>query len=97
MQFKYKNDNNWNTVTLVKKGRKRTGIYPNAWNIKFQDDTIKSVDFDREVQTWKTKIPESHTETINSTENNSNNDNGISGTIQDLSRLSISEPKFSVH
>ena len=30
--------------------QKRTGIYPNAWNAKFQDDTIKSVDFDRKVQ-----------------------------------------------
>ena len=76
-------------MTLVKRGGKRTGIYPNEWNVKFKDDTIKSVDFDREVQTWKTKIPESHTETINSKENNSDHDNDISDTIQNLSRLSI--------
>ena len=38
------------------------GIYQNAWNVKFHDDTIKIVDFDREVQIWKTKIPQSHSE-----------------------------------
>ena len=81
-------------MALVKKGEKCTGIYPNAWNVKLQDDTIKSVDFDREAQTWKTKIPESHIETINSTENNSNHDNGISDTVQNLSTLSISEPNL---
>ena len=51
IQFKYNNDNNWNIVKLIKRAGKRTGIYPNAWNVKFQDNTIKSVDFDREVQT----------------------------------------------
>ena len=51
IQFKYSNDNNWNIVKLIKTAGKRTGIYPNAWNVKFQDNTIKSVDFDREVQT----------------------------------------------
>ena len=51
VQFKYNNDRNWNTVTLIKRAGKCTGIYPNAWNVKFQDNTIKSVDFDREVQT----------------------------------------------
>ena len=45
IQFKYNNDNNWNIVTLVKKCGKCTGIYSHAWNVKFQDDTIKSVDF----------------------------------------------------
>ena len=78
IQFKYNNGNNWNTVTLIKRAGKRTGIYPNTWNIKFQDNTIKSVDFDREVQTWETKIPKPYTETMNSTENNSNHDNDIS-------------------
>ena len=67
-------------MTVVKRGEKRTGIYPNAWNVKFQDDTIKLVDFDREVQTWKIKIPESHTETINTTDNKSNHENDISET-----------------
>ena len=81
IQFKYNNDNNWNTVTLIKRAGKHTGIFPNAQNVKFQDNTIKSVDFDREVQTWKTKIPEPHTETMNSTVNNSNHDNDISDTI----------------
>ena len=84
-------------MTLIKRAGKRTGIYPNSWNVKSQDDTIKSVNFGREVQTWKTKIPEPHTETINSTENNSNHDNDISVTIQNLSRLSISEPNLPVH
>ena len=36
IQFKYNNDNKWNTVTLVKRGGKRTGIYPNEWNVKFK-------------------------------------------------------------
>ena len=97
IQFKYSNDNNWNIVKLIKTAGKRTGIYPNAWNVKFQDNTIKSVDFDREVQNWKTKIPEPYTETINSTDNNSNHDNDISDTMQNLSRLSISEPNLPVH
>ena len=65
-------------MTLIKRAGKRTGIYPNTWNIKFQDNTIKSVDFDKEVQTWETKIPKPYTETMNSTENNSNHDNDIS-------------------
>ena len=47
IQFKYNNDSNWNTVTLVKRRGKRKAIYSNAWKIKFQDDTIKSVDFNR--------------------------------------------------
>ena len=33
-------------MTSVKRAGKRTGIYPDAWNVKFQDDPIKSVDFD---------------------------------------------------
>ena len=97
IQFKYNNDNNWNIVKLIKRTGKRTGIYPNASNIKFQDNTIKSVDFDREVRNWKTKIPEPYTETINSTKNNSNHDNDISDTMQNLSRLSIGEPNLPVH
>ena len=83
-------------MTLIKRAGKRRGIYPNPWNVKFQDNTIKSVDFDREVKTWKTMIPEPYTETINSAENNSNHDNDISDTIQNLSRLSISKPNLSV-
>ena len=94
--FKYNNDNNWNTVTLIKRAGKRIGIYPNPWNVKFQDNTIKSVDFDREVKTWKTMRPEPYTETMNSAENNSNHDNDISDTIKNLSRLSISKPNLSV-
>ena len=46
-------------------------------------------------EAWKTKIPESHTET-NSTDNNSNHDNDISETIQNLLKLSISKPNLSV-
>ena len=84
-------------MTLVKRGGKRTRFNPNAWNVKFQDDTITSVDFDREVQTWKTKIHKSYTETINSTENNRNHDNDILKTIQNLSRLEISKPNLSIH
>ena len=83
-------------MALIKRSGKRPGIYPNAWNAKFQDNTIKSVNFDREVQTLKTKIPEPHTETMNSSESNSNHDKDISGTIQNLSRLSISNPNLSV-
>ena len=97
IQFKYNNENNWNTMTFIERAGKRIGIYPNAWNVKFQDNTIKSVDFDREVQTWKTKIPEPHTETMNSAENNSNHENDISDTIQNPSRLSISKPNLPVH
>ena len=48
-------------MTLFKRAGKRTGIYPNAWKVRFQDNTIKSVDFDREVQTWKIKINEPRT------------------------------------
>ena len=83
-------------MTLIKRSGKRSGIYPNACNVKFQDNTIKSVNFDREVQTLKTKIPEPHTETMNSSENNSNHDKDISDTIQNLSRLSISKPNLPV-
>ena len=83
-------------MTLIKRSGKRSGIYPNACNVKFQDNTIKSVNFDREVQTLKTKIPKPHTETMNSSENNSNHDKDISDTIQNLSRLSISKPNLPV-
>ena len=30
IQFKCNNDNNWNTVTLIKRAGKHTGIFPNA-------------------------------------------------------------------
>ena len=53
IQFKCDNDNNWNTVTLVKRWGKHTGIYPNAWNVKFEDDTIKSVDLTEKSRTGK--------------------------------------------
>ena len=45
----------------------------------------------------KTKIPETRTGTVNSTESNSNCDNDISDTIQNLSRLSISKLNLPVH
>ena len=35
IQFKYNNDNNWNTVKLVKRAGKRKRIYPNAWNVTY--------------------------------------------------------------
>ena len=84
-------------MTLIKRAGKHKGIYPSAGKIKLQDNNIKSVDFNREVKAWKTKIPKRHKETMNSTENNSNHDNDISDIIENLLRLSISEPNLPVH
>ena len=87
VKFKYNNDHaNWNYGTLIKRGGKVTGKYANTWNVKFPDDTIKAVDFDREIHSLKID---------HSVHPASNHDNDLSDTIQNLSRLSISEPNLS--
>ena len=88
VKFRYNNnDENWHTATLIKRGGKVTGKYANTWNVKFPDNTIKAVDFEREIDSWKTEQVENPA--IN------NDDNDLSDTIQNLSRLSISEPNLS--
>ena len=71
VKFKYHHDDNWQSATLIKRRGKKTGKYPNSWNVQYPDNSINSIDFDRDIHIWKLD---------NQTTDNNNSD--ISDTIK---------------
>ena len=48
-QFQFKDSNEWRTAVLISRSGKATGKYSKKWNSKVDDDRIRSIDFERDV------------------------------------------------
>ena len=49
VQFQFKDSNEWRTAVLISKSGKATGKYSKEWNSKLDDDSIRPIDFTRDV------------------------------------------------
>ena len=62
--FKRKDNNEYKTATLISRSGKATDKYKKASNSKFDDRTMKSSDYEREVNSLE-QLPKSTTNNIN--------------------------------
>ena len=55
VQFKYNDEEEYKSATLLSRSGKVTGKYNNAWNVRLNDadETVKSIDFERDVSSLK--------------------------------------------
>ena len=49
VQFQFKDSNEWRTAVLISRSGKATGKYSKEWNSKLDDNSIRSIDFERDV------------------------------------------------
>ena len=49
LQFQFKDSNEWRTAVLISRSGKATGKYSQEWNNKLDDNSIRHIDFERDV------------------------------------------------
>ena len=49
VQFQFKDSNGWRTAVLILTSGKANGRYSKEWNNKLDDDSIRPIDFERDV------------------------------------------------
>ena len=49
VQFQFKDSNEWKTAVLISRSGKATGKYSKEWNSKLYDNSIRPIDFERDV------------------------------------------------
>ena len=49
VQFQFKDSNEWRTAVTISRSGKATGKYSKEWNSKLDDNSIRPIDFERDV------------------------------------------------
>ena len=49
VQFQFKDSNEWRTAVLISRSGKAIGKYSKEWNSKLDDNSIRPIDFERDV------------------------------------------------